>query len=126
MAARHVQRECARFDDDGPLAGWQREGLDVRRAAAAARDGSEQDDPALRNDAWPGVKELPLSTVERGELFRRAARSGHLPESAGANERDAVVSSPGGACREFCVMLDRGDETVRQRHPFQGEIRRDE
>ena len=80
----------------------------------------------MRNDAWPRVEELPLSTVERGELFRRAARSGHLPESAGANERDAVVGSPGGTCREFRVMLDRGDETVRQRHPFQREIRRDE
>lgn len=34
------------------------------------------------------MEELPLSTVERGELFRGAARSGHLPESAGANERD--------------------------------------
>jgi hypothetical protein len=66
------------------------------------------------------VEELSLSAVERRELFRRAARSGHLPESASAYERDAVVSPPGGACREFCVMLDRGDETVGQRHRFQG------
>ena len=86
----------------------------MRRTAAAARDGREQEDPALRNGAGPGVEELLLSTVERGELFRRAAGSGHLPERAGANERDAVVGSPGGACREFRVMLDRGDETVRQ------------
>src|SRR4029450_1570597 len=79
-----------------------------------------------RDDVWPRVQELPLSTVERGELFCRAARSGHLPESAGANERDAVVRSPGRASRELCVMLDRSDETVRQRHSFQREIRRDE
>src|SRR5207249_3178727 len=108
MTARRVQRERARFDDGVPLAVRQGEGLDVRRTAAAAGDGSEQEDPALPNDARPRVKELALSGVERGELFRRAAGRRDLPERAGANERDAVVSSPGGAGREFCVMLDRG------------------
>jgi hypothetical protein len=52
VTARRVQRERARFDDDTSLAGWQREGLDVRRTAAGARDGREQEDPALRNDDW--------------------------------------------------------------------------
>jgi hypothetical protein len=61
-----------------------------------------------------GVEELLLSALERGELFRPDRLQRALARSAGAHERDAVVSSPGGACREFCVMLDRGDETIRQ------------